>query len=96
MRRIPALLLVLALGAAITLWWHNHDPRLEAPATAAALQARLQTSYAFRCSRAENRDGSIGLPDPDVDYVCVGLHPQRSGYWVGTDRRTITGLQSMG
>jgi len=94
MRRIPALLLVLALGAAITLWWHNHDPRLEASATAAALQARLQTSYAFRCSRQENRDGTIELPD--VDYVCVGLHPQRSGYWVGTDRRTITGLQSMG
>ena len=90
--RIPALLLVLALGAAITLWSHNHDPRLEAPA--AALQARLRTSYAFRCSRAENRDGTIGLPD--VDYVCVGLHPQRSGYWVGTDRRTITGLRSMG
>jgi len=92
-RRIPALLLVLALGAAITLWWHNHDPRLEASATAAALQARLQTSYAFRCSRAENRHGTIGLPD--VDYVCVGLHPQGSGYWVGTDRHTITGLQSM-
>jgi len=94
MRCIPALLLVLALGSAITLWWHNHDPRLEAPATAAALQARLPTSYAFRCSRAENRDRTIGLTD--VDYVCVGLHPQRSGYWVGTDRRTITGLQSMG
>jgi hypothetical protein len=92
-----AALLVASVAAAVT-WslvaWRPWDRRMSAAATARALSAESGTALRYRCSRAEN-DGTIAMHD--VDYVCLLVgHPERSGYWVGTDARRITELQPMG
>lgn len=94
MRKIvAAAAVVVAFVFAISLWHTRRDPKLNAEATAAALQKELHTPYGFSCTPEEN-DGTIGLGD--VDYVCEADRVSEPGYWVGTDGSNITGMQSMG
>jgi hypothetical protein len=64
-------------------------------ATERALQGKLGTSYGFHCTPEENDDGTV-VGFGDVDYVCQADRVTEPGYWVGTDKSAITGIQSMG
>lgn len=70
------------------------NARLGADRAARVLQARLHTTVRYRCESADD-DETIALQD--VDYLCEPIgHPERQGYWISTNDRRITGMQSTG
>jgi hypothetical protein len=60
----------------------------------AGVTTQARTAYGFHCTPEENEGTIVGLDD--VDYVCQADRVTEAGYWVGTDKSAITGIQSMG
>jgi hypothetical protein len=91
------LALIAAALAVLALVWATHRGTLAPGATAHQLRKRLHRPYGFTCHRIKN-DGSITLAG--VTYRCDAVdeatHPDRTDYFVATDRRRIKGLQPLG
>jgi hypothetical protein len=95
-RIVLALALVaFLLLAGVVVLRYVRDPKMDAEATATALQRQLGTAYRFRC-RPEENDGSIGTGFEDVDYFCEPERGEGPGYWVGTNGSKITGRWQIG
>jgi hypothetical protein len=90
---IIGIVAALALAGAVWLYHRSHK-NLPPTRAAAALRARLHTSYGFRC-RTEHNDGTIALAG--VDYFCEPVrHPEEPGYWIATDAHRLTGVLPSG
>jgi hypothetical protein len=91
---------LLALVYAAVLFWlyiwpHIYDPRMGAGAAGRALSERVHNGGVYVCHRME-KDISLSFMH-DVDYACNAQNkPAVSGYWIGTDRDSITEIEPNG
>lgn len=96
-KRVLFATLGVGVIALIAVGLARHFQTMPAGAAATALQRRLRVPYDFRCHHIQN-DGTIALAN--VTYQCdaaaMETHPQRTSYWVSTNRDHITGMQPMG
>jgi hypothetical protein len=94
-------LATIVIVAAVLVWAGAYlyrtfwDPRMGAAAAGRALTARVHNGGIYKCHYIR-KDMTLWFMD-DVDYACNAVNkPLLSGYWIGTDRHSITEIEPNG